>query len=47
MPLMKCPLSGGRKGTKFGKSGKCYTSPKEALKQARAMFANGYTGKKK
>ncbi len=48
MPMMKCTTN-GKSGWKFGKSGKCYSGASGkalAEKQKRAMFGNGYKGKK-
>lgn len=39
MPLKKCHL-GKKKGFKWGKSGKCYSSKKKALKQGVAILIN-------
>ena len=41
MPIQRCTL-GSTKGWKWGKSGKCYKSREKALKQMRAIMANGY-----
>lgn len=49
MPLKKCS-SGGKSGTKYGDSGKCYTGKSGkamAIKQMKAMYASGYKGSKK
>lgn len=49
MPIMKT-TKGGKTGYKFGPHGTVYTGPgakQKALRQARAMFAAGYRGKKK
>jgi hypothetical protein len=37
MPIMKCTLPNGKSGYKFGKSGKCYPTKEEALRQMRAI----------
>lgn len=47
MPVMRC-TSNGKKGWKYGKSGKCYTgsdAKEKAARQGRAIEAN--KGKKK
>lgn len=44
MPIQSCTLSGGGKGYKWGKHGKCYPSRKQAIEQMRAIFHSGYTG---
>ena len=36
MPIQSCTLPNGKKGYKWGKSGKCYASRASAEKQARA-----------
>ena len=44
MPFMPCK-SKGKRGVKYGRSGKCYTGKggrKKAGKQAAAMHARGY-----
>lgn len=46
MPIQTCKVK-GKKGWKWGKSGKCYggiTGKAKALKQARAIHASGWTG---
>ena len=46
MPVQRCQ-SKGKKGYKWGKSGKCYTGPQakiKATKQGRAVRASGYKG---
>lgn len=46
MPLKQCTKD-GKSGWKFGDNGTCYVGSngkQKALKQARAMFANGYKG---
>jgi len=48
MPIQRCTLKGGKKGWKYGKSGKCYASKSSAQRQAEAIHASGYksrTGK--
>jgi hypothetical protein len=45
MPIKRCAMSDGSQGYKFGDKGHCYKSRKDAVKQAGAMFANGYKGK--
>lgn len=37
MPIHKCTTQDGSSGYKFGESGHCYKSRKEALKQMRAI----------
>ena len=46
MPIKRCTTKNGKKGYKFGDSGKCYGAKKQAEKQMKAMYANGYKGKK-
>ena len=46
MPIKRCTTSKGKKGYKFGNSGKCYAAKEQAEKQMKAMYANGYKGKK-
>lgn len=41
MPIHKV----GKKGYKWGKSGKVYKSRKKAIQQMMAIFANGYKEK--
>lgn len=43
MPIQRCTLSGGKKGWKWGKSGKCYPTRAQAVRQAIAIRAGGYT----
>ena len=43
MPIQECKLPNGKKGYKWGKSGKCYSSKSSAQKQAKAAYASGYT----
>jgi len=48
MPIQRCTLKGGKKGWKYGKSGKCYAKKASAQRQAAAIHASGYksrTGK--
>ena len=45
MPIESCTLPDGGSGFRWGKSGKCYASRKEAEKQAAAIYASGYAGK--
>jgi hypothetical protein len=40
------PIKKVKGGYKYGKSGHVYPSRKGAIKQMKAMFANGYRGKK-
>lgn len=44
MPIKSCTLPGGGSGYRWGDEGKCYPTREEAAKQARAAYANGYTG---
>jgi len=37
MPIMQCTLPNGKKGYKYGKSGKCYASRASAEKQMKAI----------
>ena len=49
MPLMRCQTN-GKRGWKYGRSGKCYAGrfgKAKAIKQMRAMFASGYRSKGK
>lgn len=49
MPFKKCS-NNGKSGVKYGDSGTCYTgkdAKKKAQKQAAAMYASGYKGKRK
>ncbi len=44
MPIKKCQTN-GKSGFQWGNSGKCYTGTSgktKAVKQAKAIFANGY-----
>lgn len=41
------PVRKVKNGYKWGKSGKVYSTKKEAEKQARAIYASGYKKKKK
>jgi len=45
MPIMKTTLKSGKTGYKFGPHGHAYPTKAGALKQMRAMFANGYQPK--
>ena len=53
MPIKRCALSGkeikgkSAKGFKFGDSGKCYPTRKQALTQMRAIKASEYREKEK
>ena len=40
MPIQRCNLKSGKKGWKWGKSGKCYPTRERALKQMRAIKAS-------
>jgi len=40
MPIMQCTLPNGKKGYKYGKSGKCYASRASAEKQMKAIKAS-------
>ena len=40
MPLMKCKTPKGKSGTKYGKSGKCYTQKSKTVKQMKAIKAS-------
>jgi len=44
MPIQRCTLKTGKKGWKWGKSGKCYRTKEAAKKQMRAIYASGYKG---
>jgi len=44
---MRCKLPNGKLGYKWGKSGKCYPTKKQALEQARAIKASQAKAKKK
>lgn len=47
MPFMHCQVK-GKRGWKYGRSGKCYagkSGKKRAQRQARAMHAAGYKSK--
>ena len=37
MPVQKCTLKNGKKGWKYGKSGKCYASKSAANRQGAAI----------
>lgn len=41
------PVRRVKGGYKWGKSGKTYRKKKDALKQAQAIYASGYKGKKR
>lgn len=45
MPLTRCSLKNGGQGWKWGESGTCYPSKKQAQRQAAAAYANGYVKK--
>jgi len=45
MPIKRCTLPSGKKGYKWGNSGKCYGAKKQAEQQMKAIYANGYKGK--
>jgi len=47
MPIMKTTLKSGKTGYKFGAHGHAYPTKAGALKQMRAMYANGYKGSSK
>ncbi len=40
MPIKSCTLPNGKKGSKYGDSGKCYASRARALRQAAAIQAS-------
>lgn len=40
------PVKRVKGGYRWGKSGKTYKRKKDAMKQARAIYASGYKGKK-
>lgn len=42
MPIQSCTLPNGKKGYKWGKSGKCYANRASAEKQGKAAYASGY-----
>lgn len=42
MPIRRCDLPSGKKGYKYGATGKCYPTLREALNQMKAMFVQGY-----
>ena len=44
MPVKRVTKN-GKKGWKWGKSGKVYASKSGAQKQARAIYASGYKGR--
>ncbi len=46
MPLQRCQVN-GKPGWKYGKHGACYigkSGKKRAIRQMKAMFANGFQG---
>lgn len=43
MPIQRCAKK-GKRGWRWGRSGKCYPNKAKALQQMRAIKANGYTG---
>lgn len=45
MPIMKTTMPGGGTGYKFGAHGHAYPTKEGAIKQMKAMYANGYQGK--
>lgn len=48
MPVKRC-TSSGKRGWKWGDSGKCYTgsgAKEKAERQGKAAYANGYKGKR-
>ena len=45
MPIQQCTMPDGRKGFKWGSSGKCYALKVKAEAQAVAIYASGWTGK--
>lgn len=42
MPIKRCTLPGGGSGYKYGDSGKCYQSKKDAIRQMVAIRSSGY-----
>jgi hypothetical protein len=40
MPIQRCTLKGGKKGWKWGSSGKCYPNKSQAERQMRAIHAS-------
>lgn len=44
---MEIPVYKTKSGYKFGKTGKTYKTKKEAVKQAKAIYASGYKEKEK
>ena len=46
MPVHKVTKQGKTVGYQWGKSGKVYPTKKQALKQARAIYASGYKPKR-
>lgn len=47
MPIRRCPLPGKKSGWKFGDSGKCYPTKKQADKQRKAIEWSKHQEKKK
>jgi len=45
MPIMRCKLPNGKLGWKFGQSGKCFPTRKQAVKQGQAIKINQANGK--
>lgn len=45
MPIKRCSLPNGKRGYKYGDSGKCYESREDALKQMRAIKVSENKGK--
>ena len=45
MPIQECTLKNGKKGWKYGKSGKCYANKSDAERQKKAIHASGYKGR--
>lgn len=45
MPFEECTMEDGKKGVRYGKSGKCYATRQEAESQAAAMYASGFMEK--
>jgi rubrerythrin len=45
MPFEECTMDNGKKGVRYGSSGKCYASREEAEAQAQAIHASGWTEK--
>ena len=40
MPIKSCTLPNGKSGFKYGDSGKCYPTRRQALQQMKAIKAN-------